>query len=331
MIGLKRRQFITLLSGAAAWPLAAHAQQAERVRRVGVLMAQAEDDLDVQSRLAGLRQGLDRLGWSVGRNLRVDYRFAAGQSSRFVPLVKELFALQPDVMLAQSPPVAAVMQGESRSIPIVFADVSDPIGPGFVASLARPGGNLTGVISYEASVTGKWLAMLKEIAPGLSRVALVGNPKTSAFDYFTQAGEVAAAALGIELLPKQVESAADIAGVIDGLATLPNVGLALPPDSTTAVHRDLVIALAVRHRLPVIYSFRAFVIAGGLMSYGVDFVERYRQAASYVDRILRGSNPAELPVDAPTKFETVVNLKAAKAIGLTVPPGLLVAADEVIE
>jgi putative ABC transport system substrate-binding protein len=329
---MRRREFITLLGGSAvAWPLAARAQQGERMRRIGVLIAQGEDDLDMQSRLAGFRQGLEGLGWSQGRNLHIDFRFAGGHADRFAPLAKELIALQPDVIVAQSPPAVATMRGESRAIPIVFVDVSDPIGPGFVASLARPGGNLTGVISFEASITGKWLAMLKEIAPGLARVALVGNSKTSSFDYFKQAGEATAPSLGIELLPNQVETAADIERVIDGLARLPNGGLVLPPDSTTIVHRDLVIALAARHRLPAVYAFRAFVTAGGLMSYSIDFVERYRQAASYVDRILRGANPADLPVQAPTKFETVVNLKTAKAIGLTVPPGLLVAADEVIE
>jgi len=331
-IDIGRRQFISVLGGAAvAWPLAAHTQQPERMRRIGVLIAQGEDDLDMQSRVAGFRQGLERLGWSDGRNLRVDYRFAAGHADRFQPLAKELIALQPDVILAQSPPAVAAMQRESRAIPIVFVDISDPIGPGFVASLARPGGNLTGVISFEASITGKWLAMLKEIAPGLARVALVGNPKTSSFDYFKQAAEATAPSLGIELLPNQVETAADIERVIDGLARVPNGGLILPPDSTTIVHRDLVIALAGRHRLPAVYAFRVFVVAGGLMSYSIDFVERYRQAAAYVDRILHGANPADLPVQAPTKFETVVNLKTAKALGLTVPPGLLVAADEVIE
>jgi putative ABC transport system substrate-binding protein len=328
---MQRREFITLLGGAAAWPLAARAQQPDRMRRIGVLIAQGEDDLDMQGRLAGFQQGLERLGWSEGRNLHIDYRFAAGHADRFQPLAKELIALQPDVILAQSPPAVTVMQRETRAIPIVFADVSDPIGPGFVASLARPGGNLTGVISFEASITGKWLAMLKEIAPGLARVALVGNSKTSSFDYFKRAGEATAPSLGIELLPNEVETAADIERVIDGLARLPNGGLVLPPDSTTIVHRDLVIALAARHRLPAVYSFRAFVAAGGLMSYSIDFVERYQRAAAYVDRILRGANPADLPVQAPTKFETIVNLKTAKALGLTVPPGLLVAADEVIE
>jgi putative ABC transport system substrate-binding protein len=327
-----RRKFITLLGGAAAaWPLAARAQQDDRIRRIGVLAAQAEDDRDIQARLDGFRQGLQRLGWSEGRNLQIDYRFAAGRADRFQPLAIELIALRPDVILAQTPPVVAVVQRESRAIPIVFVDVSDPIGPGFVASLARPGGNLTGVISFEASITGKWLAMLKEIAPGLARVALVSNSKTSSFDYFQRAAEATAPSLGIELVPNQVETAAEIERAIEVFARVPNGGLVLPPDSTTILHRDLVIALAARHRLPAVYAFRFFVAAGGLMSYSIDFVERYRQAAGYVDRILKGAKPADLPVQAPTKFETVLNLKTAKALGLPVPPGLLVAADEVIE
>jgi len=332
MFGMRRRDFITLVGGAAAaWPLAARAQQGERMRRVGVLIAASEDDPDMRSRLAGFRQGLERLGWADGRNLRVDYVFAGGQPERFRPLARELIARKPDVLFAQTPPAVAAMQRETREIPIVFADVSDPVGPGFIASLARPGGNLTGVISFEASITGKWLAMLKEIAPGLARVALLGNPKTSSFDYYKQGAEATAPSLGIELVPNQVETAADIERAIDNLASRPIGGLALPPDSTTILHRDLIIALAAKHRLPAVYAFRAFVLAGGLMSYTIDYVERYRQAAAYVDRILRGANPAELPVEAPTKFETVVNLKTAKAMGLTVPPGLLVAADEVIE
>jgi putative tryptophan/tyrosine transport system substrate-binding protein len=329
---MNRREFITLLGGAAAaWPCGARAQQAEQMRRVGVLIAASDDDPDMRSRLAGFRQSLERLGWADGRNLRVDYVFAGGQPERFRPLARELIARKPDVLFVQTPPAVAAMQRETREIPIVFADVSDPVGPGFIASLARPGGNLTGVISFEASITGKWLAMLKEIAPGLVRVAFLGNPKTSSFDYYKQGAEATAPSLGIELVPNQVETAADIERAIDNLASRPFGGLALPPDSTTVLHRDLIIALAAKHRLPAVYAFRAFVPAGGLMSYTIDYVERYRQAAAYVDRILRGANPAELPVEAPTKFETVVNLKTAKAMGLTVPAGLLVAADEVIE
>jgi putative tryptophan/tyrosine transport system substrate-binding protein len=328
---MRRRNFIALLGSVAAWPFAARAQQGERMRRIGLLLAVAEDDVDMQTRLAGFRQVLERRGWSDGRNIRIDYRFAGGHADRFQVLAKELIALQPDVILVQSPPVAAVMQRETRAIAIVFVDISDPIGPGFVASLARPGGNLAGVITFEAGIPGKWLAMLKEIAPGLAHVALVSNPKTTSFNYWRQAAEATAPSVGIELLTNEVETASDIERAIDACARVPNGGLLLPPDTTTIQHRDLVIALAAQHRLPAVYSFRFFVVAGGLMSYSVDFVEQYRRAASYVDGILRGANPADLAVQAPTKFETAINLKAAKAIGLTVPPGLLVAADEVIE
>ena len=329
---LKRREFITLLGGAAAaWPLAVSAQQGERMRRIGVLVASAEDESDIQARLAGFRQGIEKLGWSEGRNVHVDTRFAAGRADQYQVLAKDLVALQPDVILAHSPPITAALKRESPAIPIVFVSVSDPIGPGFVASLARPGGNVTGMLQYEAGISGKWLAMLKEIAPRLARAALVGNPKTTAYDYFLRAAEAAAPSLAIELVPSRVETAADIERAIVAFARVPNGGLLLPPDSTSILNRDLIIALAARHRLPAVYALRVFVEAGGLMSYGTDQVEIFRQAASYVDRILRGAKPADLPVQAPTKYETTLNLKTAKALGLDVPPTLLVRADEVIE
>jgi putative ABC transport system substrate-binding protein len=329
---MRRRKFIALLSGAAAtWPLAARAQQPERLRRIAVLVASAEDETDIQERLAGFRQGLEKLGWSEGRNIRIDLRFAAGRADRYPILAKELIALQPDVILAQSPPVVIAFQRETRTIPIVFASVSDPIGAGLVASLARPGGNLTGVLQYEAGIAGKWLAMLKEIAPRLERAALLGHPRTTAFEYWLQAAQAAAPTLAIELVPSRIESTADIEQAIAEFSRVPNGALLVPPDATTIINRDVIIALAARHRLPAVYSLRVFVAAGGLMSYGTDQVEQFRQAAAFVDRILRGAKPADLPVQAPTKYQTVVNLKTAKALGLTVPPGLLVAADEVIE
>jgi putative tryptophan/tyrosine transport system substrate-binding protein len=329
---MTRREFIALLgAAAAAWPLIARAQQAERMRRIGVLMSLAEDDPETKARLAGFRQGLEKRGWSEGRNVRIDYRFAPAGAQAQV-LAKELIALQPDVILANSTPVVAALQRESRTIPIVFAAIADPIGSGFVASLARPGGNITGVMQYEASVTGKWLAMLKEIAPNLVRAAFVLNPKTAPYyDYYLRAGEAVASSLAIDLLLIPFENAADIEREVESFASAPNGGLVVMPDSTTLVHRNLIIALAARHRLPAVYYSRVFVAAGGLMSYGIDFVEHNRQAAPYVDRILRGDKPADLPVQAATKFQTVLNLKTAKALGLTVPPGLLVAADEVIE
>src|SRR5262249_31951211 len=236
-----------------------------------------------------------------------------------------------DVVLAQGTPITAAFQRESRTVPIVSFFVNDPIGSGFITSLARPGGNLTGLALLEASVAGKWLAMLKEIAPRVTRAALVVNPKTSSFAHYLHEAEAMARSLAIALVPTPVENAADIERAIEAIAREPNGGLVLPPDSTTNVNRDLIVALAAQHRVPAVYAFRISVAAGGLMSYGVDFVDQFRQVAPYVDHILRGANPAELPVQIPTKYETVLNLKTAKELGLTVPPGLLVAADEVIE
>ena len=328
---MKRREFITLLGGAAAWPLAARAQQSDGMRRIGVLMGLAEDDPETKARLAAFRQGLDKRGWSEGRNVRIDYRFAPVSAQAEV-LAKELVALQPDVILAHTTPVIAALQRESRTIPIVFAGVANPIGSGFVASLPRPGGNLTGVMLYEASVTGKWLAMLKEIAPNLARAAFVANPKTATFyDYYLQAAEAAAPSVGIEPVPTLVENATDIERAIGSFASAPNGGLVVIPDVAATVHRDLIIALAARHRIPAVYFSRMFVAAGGLMSYGNDFVDMFRQAASYVDRILRGEKPADLAVQFPTKFEMVVNRKTATALGLAIPPSILLRADEVIE
>jgi putative ABC transport system substrate-binding protein len=326
---MRRREFLSGLGVAAAWPLAARAQS-ERTRRIGVLTGDAEDDPEVRARLAAFRQGLEQLGWSVGRNVRVDNRFAANSPDQFQPLAKELVRLQPDVLLAYTTPVAAAFQRESRTIPIVFVSVSDPVGSGLVASLAQPGGNLTGLLLYEEGITGKWLAMLKEIAPGLSRAALIANPKRTPYDYFVRSAKSVAPSLAIELVPSPVENAADIERVIVSFAHEPNGGLVVLP-GTPIEHRHLVIALAARHRLPAVYAFRFFVAAGGLMSYGTDFIDQSRQAASYVDRILRGAKPADLPVGTPTKYETVLNLKTARELGFDVPPTLLVRADEVIE
>ena len=329
---MRRREFITLLSGATVvWPLAARAQQADRVRRIGVLMGYTEDDPETKARLAAFRQRLEKRGWSEGRNVHIETRFAGSNSSKYEPLAKELVATKPDVILAHTTRVAAALQRESRVIPIVFVNVSDPIGSGFVASLARPGENFTGVAQYEASVVGKWLAMLKEIAPRLERVALVANPNTTPYDYFLRAAEAAAPALSIKMVSSPVATAANIEQAIESFARTPNGGLLLPPDGTTILHRDLLIALAARHKLPAVYAFDFFVPAGGLMSYGTDQDDVFRLAASYVDRILRGDKPADLPVQAPTKFGTTVNVRTAKALGITIPPGLLVAADEVIE
>jgi putative tryptophan/tyrosine transport system substrate-binding protein len=329
---MRRRDFIKVVAGSACfWPFAARAQQPNGMRRIGVLMGLAEDDPEAKARLAAFRQGLEKRGWSEGRNVRIDYRYAPA-GARAQVLAQELVALQADVILAHSTPITAALQRESRTIPIVFAGVSDPLGSGFVASQPHPGGNITGVMQYEASVTGKWLAMLKEIAPGLDRAVFLANPKTATYyDFYLRAGEAPASSLGIEPVLTLVENAADIERAIESFARVPNGGLVLIPDTSTAVHRNLIIPLAARHRLPAVYWDRSLVAAGGLMSYGNDLVDSFRQAAAYVDRILRGDKPADLPVQAATRFETVVNLKAAKALGLTVPPGLLVAADEVIE
>jgi putative ABC transport system substrate-binding protein len=330
---MQRREFITLIGTAvAAWPLTARAQQPDRMRRIGVLMGLAEDDPDTKARLAELRQGLERLGWSEGRNVRVDYRFAPAGTQAQV-LAKELVALQPDVVICQASPATSALQRETRTIPIVFVGVADPIGSGFVVSLAQPGGNITGFLLFEASITGKWLAMLRDIAPNLARALLVINPKTAVYyNFYLPAARAAASSLGIELVLAPIENApANIERSFEAFARAPNSGLILLPDTNTTLHRDLIIRLAAQHRLPAVYTDRLFVVAGGLMCYGTDRADQFRQAASYVDRILRGAKPADLPVQAPTKYETVINLKTAKALGLTVPPALLVAADEVIE
>lgn len=330
---LKRREFITLLSGvAAAWPLAASAQQPDRMPRIGVLIAYAEEDPEVKARLAAFRAGLAKRGWSEGRNVQIEYRFAAGSADQYPAFAKELIALGPDVILAHTTQVTAALQQATQTIPIVFVNVSDPISSGFIGSLARPGGNITGVLHYEASIVGKWLGLLKEIAPNLARIGLLGNPRTTPFDYFLRSAGAAAASLSVEVMPARVEAnATDIERALGVLASLPNSGLLVAPDATTVVHRDQIIALAARHRLPAVYPFNHFVAEGGLLSYGTDQLEMFRQTANYVDRILRGVKPADLPVQAPTRYETSVNLKTAKALGLIVPNGLLVAADEVIE
>ena len=325
---MRRREFIALIGGVTgAWPLVARAQRSEHMRRIGVLMPGTADE---SLRLAAFKEGLRNLAWTEGRNIHVDTRSPTGKD-QYQPLAKQLVAERPEVIFAQSTPVTAALQRETRTIPIVFVAVSDPIGSGFVASLARPGGNITGLLYYEASIAGKWLAILKEIALRLTRAALVANPKTTPYDYFLRGAKAAAPSLAIELLPSPVENADDIESVIESVARNPNGGLVLPPDATTIVNRDLIITLAARYRLPAVYALRDFVVAGGLMAYSSDIMEQNRQAASYVDQILRGANSAELPVQAPTKFQTFVNLKTAKALGLDVSPLMLVRADEVIE
>jgi ABC-type uncharacterized transport system substrate-binding protein len=329
----KRRDFITLLGGAAAaWPLTAHAQQPKQMRRVGALIGLPETDPEVKSWIAGFEQTLQRLGWSLGHTVHIDYSYAPA-GSHVQALAKEVVAEQPDVILSYSTPASLALQRESRTIPIVFVGVADPIGSGLIESLARPGGNLTGLMMYDASVVGKWLSMLKEISPNLQRAALLINPKSAPYyRYFLEAAQSATPSIGIELAFSPIEnSASDVEHVIESFARVPDGGLVVLPDSTAQIHRDLIIALAARYKLPAVYNFRIFVLAGGLMSYGVSWANELRNAATYIDSILRGKNPTDLPVQTASKFETVLNLKAAKALGLAVPGVLLVAADEVIE
>jgi putative ABC transport system substrate-binding protein len=325
-----RRDFIILLCGVAAWPIAARAQQP---RRIAVMIALPEDDPELKKWLAAFREGLERLGWSESRNVHLDYRFApAGAHAQ--EFAKELLALQPDVILAFSTPVTVALQRETRTIPIVFIGIADAIGQGFVPSLAHPGGNLTGLTMYEASVSGKWLEMLKEIEPQLARAAFVVNPKTAPYyDFYLRGAKVVASSLAIQLVLVPIEN--DAADIERALATFahegPKGGLVVPGDSTTNAHRDLIVSLAARHRLPAVYTNEFFVTAGGLMSYGVDWVNEFGLAAFYVDRILKGASPADLPVQQPMKYLLILNLKTAKALGLTIPPHLLVLADEVIQ
>jgi len=326
---MRRREFILGLGGATAWPLRARAQRPDQMRRIGVLVAYAEGDPEMEARLAAFRQGLERLGWLETRNIRVDTRFAPAGAGEEQLRAREVVALNPDVILAHTPQVVTALRRESRAVPIVFVGVADPVSAGFIESLARPGGSLTGFAGIEASIAGKWLSILREFAP-ITRVALMANPR-NIFEYFLQAAQPVAQSLSVELVPIPVESGADIERAVESFARKPDGGLVLPPDATTSVHRDLIVALAARHRLPAIYSLRLFVTAGGLISYGVDFIHQFAEAASYVDRILRGENPADLPVQAPTKFELAINIKTAKALGLTAPPTLLATADEVIE
>lgn len=322
---MRRRDFLIGL-GVAACPAAARAQKPERIRRVGMLVS--IDNPDIKA----FQQELEQHGWSEGRNIHIDYRVAPA-AVHAQTIAKELVDTQPDVIFALSRPVTAALQKETRTIPIVFTYVIDPIGAGFIASLAHPGGNLTGLMAYEPSIVGKWLGMLKEVAPQTARVALLGNPKTAVyFDYLLRAAEAAAPSLGIGTIPGPIENdAADIERVIIAIASVPNSAMVVLPDSTTSVNSDLIVALAARHRLPAVYSFKYIVRAGGLMSYGIVAADHYRQAALYVDKILRGAKPADLPVQVPVRYETALNVKTAKAFGLTPPAGLIVAADEVIE
>jgi putative ABC transport system substrate-binding protein len=328
---VRRREFITLIGGAAAWPRVAHAQQSPGLRRIGILVHGVKTDPVSQKRLAAFRQELEGLGWQENRNVHIEVRYSANDYDRLAPVAHQIVALNPDVIFTNTTPAIKALQQQTRAIPLIFVEVSDPTGAGVVASLARPGGNISGFLFYEDSILGKWLGMLKEIAPYMTRTALLGNPKGFPYGYFLRTAKAIAPSLGIEVIPAPVANADEIEQSIESFARVPNGGLLAPNDTTVEANRDLVIALAARHRLPAVYAFRDFVTAGGLMYYGTDLITQFRRAASYVDRILRGANPADLPVETPTKYETVLNLKTAKALGFHVPSTLLVRADAVIE
>ena len=329
---LKRREFITLLGGAAAaWPLAARAQQRERVRRIGVLIGTVETDPESQARVAAFEQGLYALGWIVGRNIRIDFRFGSADSVLTQKYAAELVAMTPDAILANSPLVLRALRQQTSTIPIVFALVVDPVGEGFINSLAEPGGNITGFTSFEYGLSGKWLEVLKEIAPRVGRVMVINQSDNVTAVGYLRALEIAALAVGVQLIPAHSRDATEIERAIDTFAGEPNGGLIVLPSPLALVHREMIVKLAAQHRLPTVYPFRYFVSSGGLMSYGANTVEVFRRSALYIDRILKGEKPAVLPVQQPTKFELVVNLKAAKALGLDVPWFLQQRADEVIE
>jgi len=331
---MKRRQVIRLIGGAAvSWPLAVRAQQHDEVRRIGVLLNVAADDPEAQTSVAAFKQALQQLGWSEGRNLQIDFRGAAGDPERMQAFAKELVAIQPHVILTRSTPVTAALLKQTRTIPIVFTVVSDPVGEHFVESLARPGGNATGFTNVEFSLTGKWLELLKEVAPGVKRVAFIFNPKLApgGGSYYTRLIEASAPTFAVTPTVAPVHDGAEIERAIVEFVREPNGGLVVLPDATTLVHRKLIVALADRHRVPAIYAFRIIVMDGGLISYGIDVVDQYRQAAGYVDRILKGAKPAELPVQLPTKFAMDINLKTAKRLGLNVPLLMQQRADEVVE
>src|SRR5262249_46843404 len=329
----RRRKFITLLGGAAvARPIAARGQQADRVRRIGVLMNTGADEPESQARLAAFMQGLQELGWAAGGNLRIDYRWSGSDRARMRQDAAELVALRPELILAGVGPTTFTLQQVTRTIPIVMAQGIDPVGNGYVDSLARPGGNTTGFIQFEYSLAGKWMELLKEIAPRTTRVGVLREPgvPAAAIGQWTMIQAVAQS-LSAELRPIDLRDANEIERAVSAFARSPNAGLIVVVSAASLTHRDLIITLAARHRLPTVYPYRVFVTHGGLITYSLDVASQYRHAAGYVDRILKGENPADLPVQSPTKYELVINLKTARALGLEVPPTLLARADEVIE
>ena len=328
---MRRREFITLIGGAAAWPLAARAQQPERVRRIGVLSSLAADDAEAQARLAAFVRSLRELGLTEGRDVRIDVRWGAGNPDDARKYAAELLALAPDVILASGGTVVGTLLQATRTVPIVFTQIADPVGGGLVASMSRPGGNATGFTTTDYGMSGKWLELLKEIAPRVTRVAVLRD--TAIPQGIGQFGAIqsAAPALGVEVSPVNVRDAGELEHDVTVFSSGPNGGIVVTASGIAIVHRDLIIALAARHKLPAVYPARLYVAAGGLISYGSDAIDPHRRAAGYVDRILKGEKPADMPVQAPTKFELVVNLKTATALGLTIPQSLLATANEVIE
>jgi putative ABC transport system substrate-binding protein len=329
---IRRREFITLVGGAAAWPLAARAQQSSQVRRVGVLVGYAESDLMAQHRISAFQRGLQELGWREGHNIRLDVRFAAADPDRMRAYATELVGIVPDVILAQTTPITAALLRQSRTIPIVFVIVSDPVGSGFVETLPRPGGSVTGFINLESSLVEKWVEILKEISPHVTRAAMMFNPETAPYaGYYMRPFEAAARSLAIEPIGAPVRDSVDIERAIAALARDAKGGLVILTDIYTTTHREPINRLTASYRVPAVNSSDVITREGGLITYGVDTIDLFRRAATYVDRILHGAKPAELPVQVPTKFEMIINLKTAKALGLEVPPTLLARADEVIE
>ena len=329
---MQRREFITLLGGAAgAWPLAARAQQREQMKRIGILLPATAEDAVFQARLAAFYQELALLGWSIGRNVRIDTRWATTNAAEIRRHAAELVALAPDVILASGTSTVGPVLQVTRTVPIVFPIVADPVGAGFVDSLARPGGNATGFLTFEYSLAGKWLELLKQIMPGVTRAAVFRDATLS--NGMAQFGAIQAVApsLKVEVIPVNMRDAGEIEQSVKTFARAPNGGLIVTAGVAALRHRDLIITLAARHKLPAVYWDRLLVTAGGLISYGPDSIDNFRRAAGYVDRVLKGEKPADLPVQTPTKYETVINLKTAKALGLTVPPSVLARADEVIE
>jgi ABC-type uncharacterized transport system substrate-binding protein len=326
-----RRGVIGLVGGAAAWPLAARAQQRERMRRIGVFMPGAADNTEYEARNAAFLQGLSEFGWTVGRNVRIDYRWGAGDVERYRAFAEELVALAPEVILGNGTATVSALRKVTRTVPIVFANITDPIGSGLVASLPRPGGNVTGFTTFELGFSGKWLELLKEIAPGVAHAAVMRDSAIASQIGLLGGIQSVAPSLGVELTPVDLRDADEIERAVTSFARQPGGGLIVLPAARAVLHRELIVTLAARHHLPAVYPFRIHSANGGLMSYGADTVDVYRQAAGYVNRILKGEKPSDLPVQAPTKYELVVNLKTAKALGLTVPLTLLARADEVIE